>query len=431
MSSKRNAPPPAPRTPPSRLYHWTLFLAIFLSILYNFHIYYNNIDYSDHHGHDMPINNNHNRASLLTTTTTTTTNSNSMAACLMIRDDNALLSEWLAYHYMVLPLRMLVVGIDMNSTQDPRDVLTRWKNDTALSVVVWNHTEFIHRFGDIPVPITDENHHYIHRQRAFITTCAEYMYRNNQRWVAFVDTDEYIILNRMTQKEKTKLLLKIHEETTNATTTTTAAASLRHVVKLQQRIQATSNNKHHHTTVLEAIQIANRIEPLPSCHVMPRLLYSALENETCDNMQSIKQLLLRRQPPQQQLSYKQFSTLRYVQHAQPGAFYPSKWGKVLVDVSRLNASSFQIKPKNAHRPFHTCPKPLVYWEESFITVNHYLGSYQQYSSRNDSRRSKQAFEERAYFSYGEPLCENKAHEWLERLIDEFGMERAKYLLMGE
>ena len=34
------------------------------------------------------------------------------AGCLVLKDDNARLSEWLAYHWLVLPLKYLVVAVD-------------------------------------------------------------------------------------------------------------------------------------------------------------------------------------------------------------------------------------------------------------------------------------------------------------------------------
>ena len=34
------------------------------------------------------------------------------SACMLVMDDNHRLTEWLAYHYHVLPLRYLVVAVD-------------------------------------------------------------------------------------------------------------------------------------------------------------------------------------------------------------------------------------------------------------------------------------------------------------------------------
>ena len=39
----------------------------------------------------------------------------SWSACLLLKDNNIILPEWLAYHYTVLPLRRLIVAVDPSS----------------------------------------------------------------------------------------------------------------------------------------------------------------------------------------------------------------------------------------------------------------------------------------------------------------------------
>ena len=46
----------------------------------------------------------------------------SWSACLLIKDNNSILPEWLAYHYTVLPLRRLIVGVDPSSDTDPQSI---------------------------------------------------------------------------------------------------------------------------------------------------------------------------------------------------------------------------------------------------------------------------------------------------------------------
>ena len=160
------------------------------------------------------------------------------------------------------------------------------------------------------------------------------------------------------------------------------------------------------------------------CHGMPRLLYGALENITCKDATGVKDAIHRNR-----FSYVP-TTIRYVQHATKGAFYPSKWGKVLVDVSRLSWESLQHKPKSSHRPFQQCGKPLFDFNESILQVNHYLGSWERYSARTDERRSREAFEERAYFSDG-VSCDDRLWEWFPRFVNQVGMDRARDLLRVE
>eukprot|EP00546_Thalassionema_frauenfeldii_P017456 CAMPEP_0178905938 /NCGR_PEP_ID=MMETSP0786-20121207/6553_1 /TAXON_ID=186022 /ORGANISM="Thalassionema frauenfeldii, Strain CCMP 1798" /LENGTH=332 /DNA_ID=CAMNT_0020577601 /DNA_START=262 /DNA_END=1260 /DNA_ORIENTATION=+ len=327
-----------------------------------------------------------------------------MAACLMVRDDNALMYEWLAYHYTTLPLRHVLVAADLNSTENPNEVLRVW-NGTDLKFVSWTDADFMYRFGEIPVGAEDQNHHYLHRQRAFFTSCAEYMKAQNESWVVFVDTDEFVVINRLNKDDD-----PFREEEMEKNST--------RYQRFQQRAALRSSD----TTVMDVIRASMRVAPLDPCHVMPRLLISALENETCFSMNHVKEVI-----KSDGFDYAQLSSIRFVQTAPKNTFYPSKWGKVMVDVNRLSSESIAKKPKSSHRPFKECPKPLRLFEEAIIHVNHYLGSWERYSARKDVRRSRGAFEERAYFSHG-LACEMNLEDWFLQFVETFGVDKAKYLL---
>ena len=63
------------------------------------------------------------------------------AGCLLIKDQNMLLPEWLAYHYTVLPLRRLIVAVDPLSYTDPASVLDQWSS--LINITIW-HDEKIY-----------------------------------------------------------------------------------------------------------------------------------------------------------------------------------------------------------------------------------------------------------------------------------------------
>ena len=65
------------------------------------------------------------------------------SACLLIKDDNAILSEWIAYHYHTVNLRHLVVAVDPSSTESPASILSRWRQNTDLKVNYWNDTDYM------------------------------------------------------------------------------------------------------------------------------------------------------------------------------------------------------------------------------------------------------------------------------------------------
>jgi hypothetical protein len=65
------------------------------------------------------------------------------SACLLIKDDNEILGEWLAYHYHTIKLRHLIVAVDPSSRQSPRRILTKWSLMTDLKVREWNDADFM------------------------------------------------------------------------------------------------------------------------------------------------------------------------------------------------------------------------------------------------------------------------------------------------
>lgn len=328
----------------------------------------------------------------------------SFGACLMMKEDNDLLSEWIAYHYMILPLRYLFVGSDSGNTQNPRTVLDRW-NDTDLSYWVMEDTQFINRHGPIPTWGPDENpahHGFIHRQRGFITACSEFMKAQNMTWVSFHDSDEFIVLNHFTPEDDEGRQAARESNSTDATR-----------YAMRERLQGAS-------TVLEAIRNVNQIQALKPCYTMPRVLFGSLENVTCPDAVEVTELAKR------DYDYLQMSTLRFKQRAPKGDFKTGRFGKVFVDLSRM--SDVSIPPKNVHRPFKpACDHPSPAIQTSLFYINHYVGSWERYSSRLDDRRSCTAWMRRAYFDQGHS-CEQRIHEWFPKFVLKMGTEQAKYLL---
>ena len=78
-----------------------------------------NSDNNSHNSNDNELNGNSNRKSNRNRTVYG-------SACLLIKDDNTRLIEWLAYHYTMFPLRYLIVGVDPDSATSPKVILQRW-----------------------------------------------------------------------------------------------------------------------------------------------------------------------------------------------------------------------------------------------------------------------------------------------------------------
>jgi hypothetical protein len=132
----------------------------------------------------------------------------SFSACLLVRDDNALLIEWLAFHYHVLPLRYLIVAVDPRSITSPEAILNRyqgklmtihvWKNDTFATPDEWQtwqavveKSETIDVMKDNPTELIRHRT----RQRLFYNKCMSHFKQRGHAWTAMIDTDEFLHLD--------------------------------------------------------------------------------------------------------------------------------------------------------------------------------------------------------------------------------------------
>lgn len=68
------------------------------------------------------------------------------AACLLIKDDNEILNEWIAYHYHSLNMRFLIVAVDPHSSQSPSPILDKWKLLTDLNIIEWSDDKYMPKY---------------------------------------------------------------------------------------------------------------------------------------------------------------------------------------------------------------------------------------------------------------------------------------------
>ena len=130
------------------------------------------------------------------------------AACLLMKDDNVILPEWLAYHYQVLPLRHLIIGLDPFSLTSPNKIVEEYRKE-GMDITIWNEDNFIfngkNRWNR---RVFANNSHddkvagYLWRQRAFMTRCIQEFNRRGVRWTTFIDTDEYLVYNHYHQESE-------------------------------------------------------------------------------------------------------------------------------------------------------------------------------------------------------------------------------------
>jgi hypothetical protein len=130
------------------------------------------------------------------------------SACLIVKDDNRILPEWLAYHYTVLPLRHLIVAIDPLSATSPIPILNKFQ-ELGMNITVWEDRDYINgRTANDFKPATSKNDKdgkytvHVHRQLIFYQQCLlEFKNRGNHTWTILIDTDEYLTFNYYNENE--------------------------------------------------------------------------------------------------------------------------------------------------------------------------------------------------------------------------------------
>jgi len=134
----------------------------------------------------------------------------SFSACLLIKDNNILLPEWLAYHYTVLPLRRLIVGVDPLSHTDPKPIFDSY-GSIGMNITTWTNDSFwvdgyqAHEKKNFPITNQRDNEvmkeRFVYRQEQFYKSCMQQLHDENQTWTVLVDTDEYLAFNYYDEQE--------------------------------------------------------------------------------------------------------------------------------------------------------------------------------------------------------------------------------------
>ena len=346
-----------------------------------------------------------------------------VAVCMMMKEDNELLYEWIAYHFEMLPLRYLLIGSDFNNQQNPMDVLERW-NGTGLEYDMIQANDFANKTGPLTMAETHEKYHYkafAHRQKGFVSTCFETLKARNFGWVALIDSDEFMVLNRFGPEDGP--FHDVNNMTRNNGIAEDGNATVvSEKYKVRERISSWNPDGH---TLLDAIRlIKSEFTELDRCLHLPRLRMGVVENATCGPESDAADDMAK-----SDFVFDEMSTLRYKTHGGTTNFRANKFAKAFIDLSRISDEEITTqRPANIHRPLpDMCPRPLIPYAHAALTLNHYTASWERYSSRKDARRTCKEWSSMAYYTFSNS-CSQSIHQWFPRFVQRFGIDKAKYLL---
>jgi hypothetical protein len=375
------------------------------------------------------------------------------SACMLIKDDNDLLNEWIAYHYHTIRMRYLVVAVDPSSLTSPSAILNRWQNTTTLAlhdplhVVVWHDADympksFIEKGYHVPAHKINGNatqskwhdghedaetvkrdtqrilnHRY--RQVTFLSACFRHLRRHNQTLAMHIDTDEYLTINPILRQED--------DESWHRSYNVTVPKSLTVPATLLNFLQDVKRNRF----LSDSFNYP--------CISMPRLLFGskAMPDEQRTLIESSIRQSAVSDNSNDNFVLDRFESLRWKYHTAFDDKERNAQPKVIVDVSVVDEKDqmFHKKPFSIHRPSKALCRRIDQLdfkrkERYPLTVNHYLGSWERYIGRNDSRRSRRFYDYKSNVtSTGGGLeTDNFVSSWLNGFVQHVGPTVARSLL---
>jgi hypothetical protein len=337
------------------------------------------------------------------------------SACMLVMDDNHRLTEWMAYHYHVLPLRYMIVAVDPRSKTSPTHILNQWRR-RGVHIIEWNDRDFWR--ADLKlVPIPDDaelqtkRDRHRGRQKYFYKQCLIRCKKDKRTWVSLHDSDEFLVYNHAggdkfkeweERRSKTSRMPRMKPSQTPPTTAE-AGAMIRYI-------------NHERDAGLKYYK--------SPCIGIPRTMFGADESQV-DQRAIVKQV-----PKDFHWAAPLMDTLKYRQHATRNDFVKNALGKVIIDVSRIDVARTPYF-MSLHRPIKKlCPTPWINDWSAGLRINHYLGSWHSYSFRDDSRRgNERSWEQWTYkaMTLGENTDDN-IRPWLSGLVETEGEDVAREML---
>ena len=316
---------------------------------------------------------------------------NYFSACLVLQNDheNQYLTEWLAYHYHVLPLRRLIVWKDPLSVSNPTAILNKW-NTTRMNITLWDQELDIYPVGHpyrkelqasarqghktttaatttaTTATASNSQHHDTMRARndrqdIFFGACLRRLQREGQSWTMLSHTDEYTLLNPRIRNVSDPL----HQQ----------------VVQGDNNLMTMIPSQKESGSVLTWLQRARPYQSQP-CIPLTSKQFGTKEEVTPQSQNSTSSATANTIPQalvvgETSFSTHDFLTLRWQYWGHPDHHQLAPMvRKSFVDLSRISSSHLHWKVAS-HRPIphdSVCPIQRMHEASSQFVVHHYAGT---------------------------------------------------------
>jgi len=390
-------------------------------------------------------------------------------------DDNHLLIEWLAYHYTTLPLKRLIVAIDPRSATSPLPVLKRWKG--RINYTLWYDNDYVgdevlqkqgcnfkgneekraQLANETATESTLQNEHWtwVHRLRQpmFMHACAKQLKKEHRSWTMYLDTDEYLVVNKFQKHLKTSFLQMTPQREGEGRGSDAKNNTNTHLRLFR------NDTDYPPMTTLEMLYNIIKYNVTRNIQSLNHLDYHKMYQSGCIGLPrrsvSTKASTAEEMQKRVPLAYEasRFSTLRF-RHMNNE---PQYFGKPIIDLSRVGRQDTPWKDFAVHGGIGGCaeiedPKRHLerhmtwqqrqrQWElretvflNSFFLVNHYPLTFEQYGFRKGDSRGRTSYEDylQNYEISTKPKfdTDDVVRGWLRKFADEVGTKHARTLLRG-
>lgn len=349
--------------------------------------------------------------------------SDGMAACLLVKDDNHLLVEWIAYHYITLPLRHLVIALDPDRFTSPDQIIQRW-NKSYIDIRLWEDSDYMDqahvakRLRQKSIINSLKNKDQRSRRLAqsdedrythFMSKCNLFHKSRGRKWVAHIEVNEYIVFNGNVPQLPTEVYSYNPSIKQNTTSRSHMSTENRTVVQVMSLIA-----KDHRPQWAEN-----------GCIAMSSLLFGSRETgdiDTDNTKTSTNNIT--------SIDIRKLNTYRYRYHSK--------------EVIKRVASGDQQQKGiilNVLQQSHLRPSKVLCLQDSVasdnfidrpLKIHRYLGPWEQYGSKlNDitNQHDRIWYDKQAGLSSSEGP-NHDIPSWMDRFVLSVGLSGATHLLYG-